>query len=166
MSPKFFTTKRVLLSIAFGLLIGVLSSEVPFIFLHDTMRPPRQIFLTIPAGTAEQVARGQQPPSIPTNMNFVVGDQLIVKNEDTVTHKLGPLLIPANSSVQLKLSQVGNVAYECTFQPGKYFGLDVGEPLTVGLRIFGIVFVAFPMAILFLLYSALLASKKKDNVPA
>jgi hypothetical protein len=166
MSPKFFTTKRVLLSIVFGLLFGVLSSEVPFIFLHDTMRPPREILLTIPAGTAELVSRGQQPPSIPTNMSFVVGDRLIVKNEDSVTHKLGPLFIPANSSVQLVLRQAESVAYECTFQPGKYFGMDVGESLTVGLRIFGIVFVAFPMTILFMLYSTLLASRKKENVSA
>ncbi len=163
---KSLTTKRILLSIGFGLLVGVLSGEVPFLFLHDTVRPPREIVLTIPAGTAQLVARGQQPPSIPTNMDFVVGDRLTVKNEDSVTHKLGPFFIPANSSVQLTLSQSETVAYECTFQPGKYFGLNVGEPLTVGLRIFGILFVAFPMAILFALYSSLFASKKKENAPA
>ncbi len=163
---KSLTTKRILLSIGFGLLIGILSGEVPFIFLHDTVRSPRTIVLTIPAGTAQLVARGQQPPSIPTNMDFVVGDRLTVKNEDSVTHKLGPFFIPANSSVQLTLSQSETVAYECTFQPGKYFGLNVGEPLTVGLRIFGILFVAFPMAILFALYSSIFASKKKQNVPA
>ncbi len=149
----------------FGLLVGVLSSEVPFLFLHDTMRPPREITLTIPAGTADLVARGQQPPSIPANMNFVVGDRLIVKNEDSVTHKLGPLFIPANSSVQLALNQEESAAYECTFQSGKYFGLQVNEPLTAGTRIFGIVYIAFPMAILFALYS-FLVTKKKENVPA
>ncbi len=163
---KSLTTKRILRSIGFGLLIGVLSGEVPFLFLHDTVRAPRTIVLTIPAGTAQLVARGQQPPSIPTNMDFVVGDRLTVKNEDSVTHKLGPFFVPANSSVQLTLSQSETVAYECTFQPGKYFGLNVGEPLTVGLRIFGILFVAFPMAILFALYSSIFASKKKENVPA
>ncbi len=155
----------MLLSIVFGLLVGVLSSEVPFFFLHGTVRPPREIILTIPAGTAELVARGQQPPSIPANMAFVVGDQLIVKNEDSVTHKLGPLLIPANSSAQLALDQEESVAYECTFQPGKYFGLDVREPLTMGTRIFGIVYIALPMAILFALYS-FLVPKKKENVSA
>lgn len=155
----------MLLSVAFGLLIGILSSEVPFLFLHKTVRPPREITLTIPAGTADLVARGQQPPSIPANMTFVVGDRLVVKNEDSVTHKLGPLFIPANSSVQLALTQEENVAYECTFQPGKYFGLEVNEPLTIGTRIFGIVYIAFPMAILFALYS-FLVPKKKENVSA
>src|SRR5512138_540452 len=167
MGSKSFVIRKLLVSSVLGLLVGILSSEVPFLFTQRTVRPPREIVLTIPAGTAQLVARGQQPPSIPTNMDFVVGDRLVVKNEDSVTHKLGPLLIPANSSAQLALSQTESVSYECSFQPGKYFGLDVGEPLTLGTRIFGIVFVAFPMAILFALYFFFLAGPgEKKNVPA
>ena len=167
MGSKSSVVKKLLLSSVLGLLVGVLTSEVPFLFQHRTVRPPREVVLTIPAGTAQLIARGQQPPSIPTNMSFVVGDRLVVKNEDSVTHKLGPLLIPANSAAQLALSQAESVAYECSFQSGKYFGLDVGEPLTIGTRIFGIVFVGFPMAILFALYSLFLAdSGKKKNVSA
>ena len=161
-----FVIKRILFSIALALLIGVLISEVPFIFLRETARAPREIVLTIPMGTAEQVARGEQPPSIPENMNFVVGDRLVVKNEDSVDHKLGPLWIPANSSAQLSLDQEESFAYECTFQPGQYFGLDVREPLTPSTRIYGIVYVALPMAILILLYSFIFTPKKKEDAPA
>src|SRR6266516_7734031 len=135
MYPKSFVIKRILLSTVLGLLLGVLISEVPLLFLQDTARAPRNIILTIPAGTAEQVARGEQPPSIPENMIFVVGDRLVVKNEDVVDHKLGPLWIPANSTAQLSLDQEASFAYECSFQPGKYFGLDVREPLTPSTRI-------------------------------
>lgn len=158
--------KRILLSILFGLLIGVTVSEVPFLFLRETARAPREIVLTIPAGTSVQVARGEQPPSIPENMTFVVGDRLVVKNEDSMDHKLGPLWIPANSSAQLSLDQEENLAYECSFQPGKYFGLDVREPLTPRTRLFGIIYVALPMAILFALYSLVLTPKKNQNAPA
>ncbi len=63
-----------------------------FYFLKETARPPQEIVLTIPSGTADQVARGEQPPSIPENMVFVVGDTLVVKNDDTVDHKLGPVV--------------------------------------------------------------------------
>ena len=101
--PRNFVIKRILISIVLGLLIGVTVSEVPFLFLRETARPPREIVLTIPAGTSDQIARGEQPPSIPENMTFVVGDTLVVKNEDGVDHKLGPLWIPANSSAQLSL---------------------------------------------------------------
>jgi hypothetical protein len=165
MYPRSFLVKRILISILLGLLIGVTVSEVPFLFLQETARAPREIVLKIPAGTSEQVARGEQPPSLPENMTFVVGDTLVVQNQDSVDHKLGPLWIPANSSAQLSLDQEENMAFECSFQPGKYFGLDVREPLTPKTRIYGIVYVAFPMAILIALYSLVITPKKKD-VPA
>jgi hypothetical protein len=166
MYPKNFVIKRILISIGLGLLFGVLISEVPFLFLRDTARMPREIVLTIPAGTADQVARGEQPPSIPQNMTFVIGDRLLVRNDDSVDHKLGPLWIPANSSAQLSLDQEESFAYECSFQPGNYFGIDVHEPLTPGTRIYGIVYVALPLSILIALYSFILPSKKKENVVA
>jgi hypothetical protein len=157
--------KKLLLSAVLGLLIGVLVSEVPFLFLQETARPPQEIVLTIPAGTSAQIARGEQPPTIPENMTFVVGDLLVVKNQDTVDHKLGPLWIPANSSAQLSLDQEESLAYECSFQPTKYLGLDVREPLTLGTRLYGIFFVAIPMAIMIALYSLIFAPKK-ENAPA
>lgn len=163
---KNFVINRLLLSVVLGLLIGATISEVPFLFLRETARAPREIVLTIPAGTSDQVARGEQPPSIPENMTFVVGDRLVVRNEDSADHKLGPLWIPANSSAQLSLDQEENLAYECSFQPGKYFGLDVREPLTPRTRLYGIFYVAFPMAILIALYSFVISPKKKENAPA
>jgi len=149
-----------------GLLLGVAINEFTFYFLKESARPPQEIILTIPAGTAEQVARGEQPPSIPDNMIFVVGDVLTVKNDDEVDHKLGQLWIPANTSASLSLDQEENLAFECSFQPTKYFGLDVREPLTVGIRISGILFSGLPMGILIAVYSIIMPVKKKDNVPA
>jgi hypothetical protein len=157
--------KKIIVSAVLGLVFGVLVSEVPFLFLQETARPPREITLTIPAGTSQQVARGEQPPTIPENMTFVVGDKFVVKNEDSVDHKLGPLWIPANSSAELSLDQEESLAYECSFQPGKYFGLDVREPLTLGTRLYGILFVAIPMSIMIALYSFIILPKK-ENAPA
>jgi hypothetical protein len=165
MAPKNVLIKKLLVSAALGLLIGLLVSEVPFLFLRETARPPQEIVLTIPAGTAEQVARGEQPPAIPENMLFVVGDRLVVRNEDAVDHKLGSIWIPAHSSAQLSLDQEASLAYECSFQPDKYFGLDVRQPLTLGTRVYGVFFVAVPMAIMIALYS-LIFTPKKANAPA
>ena len=166
MYSRNFLIKRLLVSVGLGFLIALIVSEIPFLFLRETARPPREIVLTIPSGTAKQVARGEQPPSIPENMTFVVGDTLVVKNEDSEDHKLGPLWIPANSSAQLSLDQEESLAYECTFQPGNYFGLDVHEPLTVKTRIYGIFYVALPMAILIALYSLVMSPRKKQNAAA
>ena len=163
---KSLIIRRILISLGLGLLVGILVSEVPFLFLRETARAPRDIVLTIPVGTSDQVARGEQPPSIPANMTFVVGDTLIVNNQDSVDHKMGPLWIPAGSTAELSLDQEESLAFECTFQPGNYFGLDVREPLTLRTRLFGITYVALPMAILIALYSLLLSPKKNENAPA
>ena len=160
------TVKRILLCFLIALILSVAISEIPFIFLQETARPPKEITLVIPDGTAEEVARGEQPPGIPENMKFVVGDTLIVQNQDKVDHQLGPLWIPAYSSAQMSLDQVESMAYECSFQPGKYLGLDVNQPLTLGTRIYGILYIALPLGILFWLYSLAIPSKKKEDVPA
>ena len=149
-----------------GIAIGVAISEFSFIFLRETARPPQEVTLTIPAGTAEKVARGEQPPSIPQDMVFVVGDTLVVKNEDDVDHKLGQLWIPASSSAQLALNEEQNMAFECSFQPGNYFGLDVRQSLTFGTRIYGGLYAGIPLGILILLYSFVIPAKKIENAPA
>lgn len=166
MPPRNILIKRLLISLLVGLLLGVAISEIPFMFLQETARPPQEVVLTIPLGTADQVARGEQPPTIPTDMIFVVGDVLVIRNEDTVDHKLGSLWIPANSSAQLSLGQEENLAYECSFQPGNYFGLDVREALTLGTRIYGIIFAGLPLGVLIALYSFIMPVKKSENDPA
>jgi hypothetical protein len=158
--------KRIVVSMLIGILLGVLISEFSFIFLQETARPPQEVILTIPAGTAEKVARGEQPPSLPPDMVFVVGDTLVVVNDDLVDHKLGQLWIPANSSARLPLNEEQNMAFECSFQPGNYFGLDVRQSLTWGTRIYGGFYAGVPLGILILLYSFVVPAKKTEHAPA
>jgi hypothetical protein len=158
--------KRIVISLLIGLLLGAAISEIPFLFLRETARPPEKITLVIPRGTAEQVARGEQPPTIPANMSFVVGDVLVIRNEDEVDHKLGQLWIPARSTAQLALDQEENFAFECSFQPDNSFGLDVNQPLTMGTRLYGIFYAGLPLGVLIALYSLVLPSRKKEHVPA
>lgn len=164
--PAGLLVRRLAASLALGLVIGVLVGEIPFLFMRETARPPQTVEITIPPGTAERVAQGEQPPTIPENMTFVIGDVLVINNQDVVDHKLGALWIPPNASAQLELSVKENLAYECSFQPGRYFGLDVREPLTVSTRLYGILYAGVPMGILIALYSLALPVKKKDNGPA
>ena len=158
--------RKVVYSLLLGLLLGVAIAEVPFAFQRETARAPKQITLLIPKGTAAEVARGEQPPTIPPNMQFVVGDILLVKNQDVVEHKLGPLFIPPNSSARFSLDQEEQLSYECSFQPGKVFGLDVNEPVTLSTRVYGILDVGIPLGILIALYTAVIPVKKNENVVA
>ena len=152
--------RRILISLAAGILFGAVISEAAFLLLGLTSRPPTQIEIVIPEGTADLVANGEQPPGLPKDLTFVVGDVLVVRNEDRIDHQLGPLWIPAGASGRLELRQPENLAYECSFQPGRYLGLDINEPLTLGTRLFGVLYAGLPLGILIAVYAATLPARR------
>ena len=161
MSPREIV-KRFLLSMLVGLLLGWGLSETSYYFLKTgETRPPQVVELDIPAGTADRLARGQADPSLPSSMVFVVGDTLLVKNQDSVPHQLGPLFIPAGSSASLLLNVASDYAYSCSFQPSKYIGLSVQSPLDLSTRLTGILEAGVPLGFLIALYSIILVSPKK-----
>ena len=163
MPPARLIVKRILISLLIGLVIGAAINEITFLFLRETARAPQVIELVIPVGTSEKVAHGETPPAIPDSMTFVVGDTLLVKNNDTADHELGPLWIPAGTSASLSLDAAESYAYSCSFQPGQYFGLDVHEALTTGTRLYGIFFTGVPLGVLIALYAIIMPSKKKEQ---
>src|SRR5512144_2562142 len=97
--------KRIVISMLIGIALGAIVSELSFFLLDNGQtRPPKRVDIQIPAGTAALVARGETDPSLPPSMTFVVGDQLVVSNQDSVTHTLGPLVIPAGTSASMNLA--------------------------------------------------------------
>jgi len=160
---KSSTIKRIVISMLLGILLAAITTEVAYQVLKRENREPRPIELVIPAGTAEGIANGEVPPSIPEDMNFVVGDTLVVVNQDDVDHQLGPLWIPAGTSASLNLDTEQNYILECSFQPTKAFGIDVLQPVTLGTRITGILFAGFPLGALFAVYSTLIGKEGKKK---
>jgi len=160
---KSSTIKRIVISMLLGILLAAITTEVAYQVLKRENREPRPIELVIPAGTAEGIANGEVPPSIPEDMNFVVGDTLVVVNQDDVDHQLGPLWIPAGTSASLNLDTEQNYILECSFQPTKAFGIDVLQPVTLGTRITGILFAGFPLGALFAVYSILIGKESKKK---
>lgn len=161
--------KRILISVLVGIAISAAVSELSFLTLREVNREKQVIVLTIPPGTAEQVARGEQPPTIPRDMIFIVGDVLIVENEDNVAHELGPLFIPPDSSAHLEFASEESYAYSCSFTPGKTLGLDVRSPVTPYTRFIGILFAGLPLGGLIALYSLVarpLPPKEKKETQA
>lgn len=157
------TVKVIVISVVLGVLLAAITSEVAYRVLRQENREPERVELVIPAGTAGRVAQGEIPPTIPEDMLFVVGDTLVVNNQDSVDHQLGPLWIPSGTSASLNLDTEQNYVLECSFQPTKYLGIDVRQPVTLGTRITGILFAGFPMGALFSVYGLLVFGKKKDS---
>jgi hypothetical protein len=143
---------RMLIFLAIGLVASAIFSEVTYRLQADTTsRDPTTITLVIPAGTASKVAQGQSV--LPAGQIFVVGDVLQVKNEDSVTQTLGPLVIPAGATASMKLDQVGSLSYTCSFQPTKYYGIEVLQGLSFGMRLEASLLAGLPLGVLLGVYS-------------
>lgn len=156
--------KRIAISMIVGLLLGVAVSELSFRLL-DTgeTRPPRLVQLDIPAGTAARVAQGQADPTLPTSMNFVVGDQLVVNNHDSVSHNLGPLFIPPGASASMKLGSEQGYTLSCSFEPSKYIQLTVLPPLTASTRVIGVLEAGLNVGFLIAVYAVFAMPSKKKS---
>jgi len=155
---------RVVFSLLFGLLIAYVISEGSFNLLkRDQDRQPQTITLIIPAGTAARVAAGENPPSIPTDMTFIVGDTLQVINLDAANHQLGPLFIPSGTTATLAFNALGNFDYACSFRADKYFGLTIKKPITITDRILGVIFAGLPLGILIALYAVFAAPPNRQQ---
>ena len=148
--------RRMLITMLLGILMGIVVNEISFLFVKsEAGRPPQRVELDIPKGTAEKIASGQTGTTLPTNIVFVIGDTLVVKNNDVVDHHLGPLFIPAGTTASMTLTEANNLAYSCSFVPTKYIGLDVREPVTFATRLYGIFIAGIPLGFLIAVYSFL-----------
>lgn len=157
------------LRMGLGMLVGLVFawglSELSYLLLENKeslQREPQTMELVIPYGTAQRVKDGQDTPSIPASMVFVVGDLLVVKNEDTVAHQVGPLWVPPSTSGVLSLDTADKFAYECSFQTSKYLGLDVRERITGSTRLQGLLAIGLPSGMMLGLYSYLIPTRKKE----
>jgi hypothetical protein len=121
---------------------------------HD--RAPQRVALVIPDGTAARVEAGEDVPTIPDEMVFVIGDVLEVKNEDVVAHQLGPIWVPSGASASLLMEKPDHLAFECSFQTTRYLGIDVRQPTTLGTRMMALTLAAPTMAALLFIYSLVL----------
>jgi hypothetical protein len=159
---------RLIITFLISLALVWVGSEVAFYFLREnTDRVPQEIELVIPSGTAEMVAAGESVPSIPDEMTFVLGDTLIVNNEDSVDHQLGPLWIPPRSKASLVLDAADRYAYSCSFQTSRYLGLNVKQATTWQTRLVALGYTVPATTAFLFIYSLALwpinPKPKKDN---
>lgn len=157
---------RIFLGLAVGVLFGWLLSSLSYQFSEDktTVREPQTVQIVIPYGTESQMEQGSYSPTIPDSMTFVQDDILIVRNEDTVAHQLGPLFIPSGTSSALKLDTASDYTYSCSFLPKKFIGLNVLQRVTPGLQFQGILAIGLPSGMMLAVYSYMLPGKKKPPV--
>jgi hypothetical protein len=160
---------RLGISFLISLVFVFILSEVSYQFQRDRIaRQPETIELVIPAGTANRVAAGDPVPTIPDEMDFLLGDILLVVNKDEVDHQLGPIWVPPSSSAQLALDEAEKYSYSCSFQTSRFFGINVRPPTTFLTRLTGLALAVPPTTMVLFLYGFLVVppgGKKEQDAP-
>jgi hypothetical protein len=148
--------KRFLITFAVALaFVGLINEGAHYFLKEKTDRLPETIEIVIPAGTALRVNGGEADPSIPSELSFVVGDILLVTNQDDVPHELGPLWIPSGSSASMVMEDANKYVLGCTFQPSKYLGLNVNTRTTALSRIQALALAVPPTTMFLFIYGLL-----------
>jgi hypothetical protein len=154
---------RLFISLIICLIFGFLISEASFQVLTQGEADSREeISITIPNGTAERIRNGFSIPSIPENIVFYEGDRIIVNNEDTENHQLGPIWVPPGSQGILNLQNSDNYSLTCTFQPGKVMGIEVRPKITSYVRFQGLLAIGLPSGVLGFLFSLIIFPIRND----
>jgi len=168
---KKFKTRPYLVRLGIVLLISFVGvaifNELAYLWQKDDYdRPPQTFQLVIPTGTAEQIAKGQDIPSIPAEMIFVLGDTLEVVNQDVVSHQLGPIWVPPGTTGSLVMETADKLAYSCSFQTTNYLNLDIRTGTSIGTRVTGLFLAAPATAIFLFIYSLLIFPVDKKPKPS
>ena len=101
--------------------------------------------------------------SLPETMTFVEGDLLIVRNQDTASHQLGPVWVPAQSSGVLEDGHRQHLFLRLLVFEGPGVGGQGLERLTLGMRIQGALMIGLPSAVMIALYSFLIFPLKSKR---
>lgn len=93
----------VLLAVALALLVTVLSN-----LGND------EIVVEVEPGTAERIAAGEIVELLPRTLEVSVGDALEIRNNDLVTHEVGPYTVAAGQTLRQTFTSPGTIEGLCT----------------------------------------------------
>ena len=158
MPPSFrpYVNRLLIVFLIALIFVGIINEGAHLLLKDKNDRIPETIEIVIPAGTADEIAAGEAPISLPKELIFVIGDTLRVKNEDHTDHELGPLYIPAGSNASLQMEDANKYTLGCTFTPSKFLNFDVRTRTTAISRLQAFALAGPPTAMFFFVYSLLL----------
>jgi len=78
---------------------------------------PQEYKVTVPAGTGERIAKGEQVELIPRDLDLSVGDTMIIENQDNRNHTVGPFAVRSGETLTYTFSNAGVFKGACSVHP-------------------------------------------------
>lgn len=126
------------------------------------------VTIDIPAGTAEQIAAGAQPPSLPKNLELRSGDRLLLRNLDMADHQLGSVSIPAGAVKLVPASffvAAGQSRFLCTFHTAGTISLSADEDSMLLNALFVTLAAGLPLGFAAFAVTTIAARLDEDDLP-
>jgi hypothetical protein len=127
--------------------IGTISLLAWYILADGVLRGPMRVEYVIPQGASKRIAAGESIDTIPAQALFIVGDELVLNNQDEVNHQVGPFWIPAKSALVIPLDRENSFNYLCTIHPSGAIGLEVRPQNSLLLTLLPTLLLGVPIGI-------------------
>jgi hypothetical protein len=116
---------RVILSLAL-LIAGFLPAAYRTAILREELR---RLVITIPAGAAERIAAGDAQDLPPHEIELVLGvrDVLVIQNQDTAWHQVGPYRIAPGRTLVQRFATPGVIQQSCTMTSSREVQIVIRE---------------------------------------
>ncbi len=88
---------------------------------------PAQHVITIPSGTAMRLNLGHDVDIIPADLDFRLRDQLIVINDDSADHQIGPFVIAAGGRLDTRFAEAATLEGFCSLHASGRVTINIGE---------------------------------------
>ena len=142
--------QRLLLCAVAAFSFAAIPSFAWWYILDSRDAPPSTFQVDIPAGTADEIAAGAQPPSLPKTLRLAAGSSLLIRNLDVVNHQIGPVIIPAGAEKTVPAGMfvsAGQDRFVCSFHSAGTIGLTtVGKSTPAGALLVSLL-VAAPLTL-------------------
>jgi len=86
---------------------------------------PSTYGVVIPKGTGKRIASGFHLFLIPADLQLHVGDSLVVVNDDTQVHQVGPFFVRPGETMTHTFVEPGRFVGACTFHPAGQVAIEV-----------------------------------------
>ena len=118
---------RRLLWLGLIVIAGAAAAVTVVVVTGDGSPPPGVDHrFVVPVGTGATLDAGGRVAILPRDLEVRVGDRIVVVNEDTRSHGVGPWTVPANDTFTFRFNAVGRYDSHCSLHGanGRFF-IDV-----------------------------------------